>query len=268
MMKKIMVLFILGFFCIGFSSCEKSYTPKEKGLYATFHTTMGQIVVKLFKDETPVTVENFVDLAKGIKEWTDPKTREKVKKPFFNGLIFHRVIKDFMIQGGCPLGNGRGGPGYAFEDECFSKKGEEIKGEIKDEQTATLVWKQIIGPYIKMNQGKIPNKKLEAIINEVRRKNSGKPLIGKTIEYFQKETGINQPVVKEELIHPVDYGTLCMANSGPNSNGSQFFIVTKREGAAWLNGKHTVFGKVIEGMEVVQEIKQGDIIKKVEIIKN
>ena len=90
---------------------------KKGPLYATLKTSMGDIVVQLFEDKAPKTVANFVGLATGTKEWTDPKTGEKVKRPLYNGTIFHRVIPGFMIQGGDPLGNGTGGPGYRFEDE-------------------------------------------------------------------------------------------------------------------------------------------------------
>ncbi|HYJ15982.1 MAG TPA: peptidylprolyl isomerase, partial [Candidatus Limnocylindria bacterium] len=93
-------------------------SQEKKGpLYATFKTSMGDIVIQLFDDKAPKTVANFVGLASGTKEWTDPKTGEKVKKPIYNGTIFHRVIPGFMIQGGDPLGNGTGGPGFRFEDE-------------------------------------------------------------------------------------------------------------------------------------------------------
>lgn len=171
--------------------------PEEKGIYAVITTTKGEITVKLFDDKTPITVNNFIGLAEGTKKWINPITGQNVKKPFYNGLIFHRVIKDFMIQGGCPLGNGRGNPGYKFEDEYY-------------------------------REGK--------------------------------------------LIHTVDYGTICMANAGPNTNGSQFFIVTKKDGCPWLNGKHTVFGKVISGMETTHTIENVKTIndKPIEdiIIKN
>src|SRR5437870_11040308 len=90
---------------------------RSPGLYAIMTTSMGTIVLKLFEKEAPKTVANFVGLAQGTKPWTDPKTGQKVKKPFYNGLIFHRVIPGFMIQGGDPLGNGQGGPGYEFADE-------------------------------------------------------------------------------------------------------------------------------------------------------
>jgi peptidyl-prolyl cis-trans isomerase B (cyclophilin B) len=129
---------------------------------AVMHTNHGDITLELFDEEAPKTVENFKKLA---------------GDNFYNGVIFHRVIKDFMVQGGDPTGTGRGGPGYTFEDE----------------------------------------------FNE----------------------------------HKVVRGALAMANAGPNTNGSQFFIVTTQE-ASWLDGKHTVFGHVVEGMEVVDKIEASD----------
>ncbi len=147
---------------------------KKGPLYATMKTTLGDIVLVLFEDKAPKTVANFVGLASGTKEWTDPKTGEKVKKPLYNGTIFHRVIPDFMIQGGDPLGRGTGGPGYKFEDE------------------------------------------------------------------FSPDLKHSKP------------GILSMANAGPNTNGSQFFITLKA--TPWLDGRHTVFGEVVKGQEVVNAI--------------
>jgi len=157
------------------SVCFAAEPPEKKGpLYATLKTSMGEIVIQLFDDKAPKTVANFVDLASGTKEWTDPKTREKVKRPLYNGTIFHRVIPGFMIQGGDPLGNGTGGPGYRFEDE------------------------------------------------------------------FHPDLKHSKP------------GMLSMANAGPNTNGSQFFITQKP--APWLDGKHSVFGAVVKGQSVVDAI--------------
>jgi len=147
--------------------------PGEK-LYATFETSMGTMVAELFWEKAPNTVTNFVQLAEGTKEWTDPKTNQKVKRPLYDGTIFHRVIPDFMIQGGDPLGLGTGGPGYRFPDEF-------------------------------------------------------------------------NPALRH-----VGVGVLSMANSGPNSNGSQFFITEKD--TPWLDNKHSVFGKVVEGLELVPKI--------------
>ncbi len=144
-------------------------------LYAHFDTTEGKIVVKLFSKDAPKTVENFVGLATGEKEWTDPNDQQKkVGVPLYDGTIFHRCIKDFMVQGGDPLGQGVGGPGFKFEDEFGSGR------------------------------------------------------------KFDKP------------------GILAMANAGPGTNGSQFFITVIPTG--WLNNKHTIFGEVVQGYEVVQKV--------------
>ena len=145
------------------------------GTYAVFNTTEGKITVRLFETEAPITVANFIALAEGAKEWTHPTTRAKSTTKLYDGTIFHRVIPDFMIQGGDPAGNGMGGPGYRFEDET-----------------------------------------------------KGSP-------------------------HKFDTpGKLAMANSGPNTNGSQFFITIIP--TTWLTGKHTIFGEVVEGQNIVTKI--------------
>ncbi len=148
---------------------------RQPGLYATFNTSEGTIVCRLFEQEAPVTVKNFVDLAEGTREWTDPRTRQKSTSRLYDGTVFHRVIPDFMIQGGDPEGTGMGGPGYKFQDET--------KGS--------------------------PHK-------------------------FDK------------------HGKLAMANAGPNTNGSQFFITVAP--TPWLTGNHTIFGEVIEGQDVANKI--------------
>ncbi|PID27425.1 MAG: peptidyl-prolyl cis-trans isomerase [Candidatus Cloacimonadota bacterium] len=153
-----------------------------KNPVAVFNTTKGVIKVELWPEIAPKTVENFIGLAEGTKEFKDPKSGKMVKRPFYDGLIFHRVIPNFMIQSGCPLGTGTGGPGYQFKDEFLKDK-------------------------------------------------------------------------KGNLLAKNDYGCISMANAGPNTNGSQFFIITKEGGTPWLNGKHSVFGKVIEGMDVALEIQ-------------
>ena len=146
----------------------------KPGVYAVFETTLGEITCRLFPEKAPKTVDNFVSLANGTKESTDSKTRQRVKKRFYDGLIFHRVIPKFMIQGGCPEGTGTGGPGYKFEDE------------------------------------------------------------------FTKDLGFDRP------------GKLAMANSGPGTNGSQFFITLAP--TDWLNQKHTIFGEVVKGQDIVDKI--------------
>ncbi len=155
----------------------------ENGIYAKFNTSKGPIVVKLTHDVTPGTVGNFVSLAEGNLE-------NKIKPqgtPFYNGLKFHRVIPDFMVQGGCPQGTGTGDPGYKFDDEFH-------------------------------------------------------------------------PTLKHDKP-----GVLAMANSGPNTNGSQFYIT--HVPTSWLDGKHTVFGQVVEGQDIVDAIAQGDILDTLEIVR-
>ena len=143
-------------------------------LTATLQTSEGTIVLRLFPDHAPKTVSNFVELAEGTRQWTDPNTRQTSSGKLYDGTIFHRVIPDFMIQGGDPLGTGTGGPGYKFGDE------------------------------------------------------------------FHPELSFDRPYL------------LAMANAGPGTNGSQFFITTVP--TPWLNRKHTIFGEVIEGADVVDRI--------------
>src|SRR5574341_1474918 len=152
------------------AGAEKEKKVSEP-LYATLKTSMGDVVVRVYEDKAPRTVENFVGLATGTKEWTDPKTGQKENRPLYSGTIFHRVIPNFMIQGGDPLGSGRGGPGYRFNDE------------------------------------------------------------------FHPDLKHSKP------------GVLSMANAGPNTNGSQFFITHKA--TPWLDNKHSVFGEVVKGQDVV-----------------
>ena len=149
--------------------------PEKGDLYATLVTTMGNIKVKLYDKRAPRTVLNFVGLARGTQDWTDPRNNQKeTSKPLYKDIIFHRVIPNFMVQGGDPTGTGRGGPGYKFEDE------------------------------------------------------------------FHPELRHNKP------------GILSMANSGPGTNGSQFFITDAP--TPHLDDRHSVFGEVVEGLDLVKKI--------------
>lgn len=238
-------------------------------------TNRGEMLIELLPELAPKTVENFVSLAQGTKEWMDPSTKAAVKRPFYDGLIFHRVIKDFMIQGGCPLGTGTGGPGYNFEDECFFM-GEEVTGEVKDELTAVLLINNVITPYLSEHEQYPPE--LLSLARAIYEKQSAEPVLGRTVEEIMALCGRAGEKFHTygELKAEVAYATICMANAGPNTNGSQFFIVTRKEPCSWLNGKHTVFGKVVEGMDIAHHIenvktKEQDrpeediIIEKIEI---
>ncbi|GAA4397564.1 peptidylprolyl isomerase [Actinomadura verrucosospora] len=147
-------------------------------IFATLTTSLGKIVIQLYPEHAPETVANFVELAEGTRTWTDPRTGQKSDAPLYNGTIFHRVIDDFMLQGGDPLGTGTGGPGYQFKDE------------------------------------------------------------------FHPDLKFDRPYL------------LAMANAGPGTNGSQFFITTNVAHTRHLTGRHTIFGKVIEGTDVVDRISK------------
>jgi cyclophilin family peptidyl-prolyl cis-trans isomerase len=228
-------------------------TPKLKpNPRCIIKTNKGDIIIKLFADEAPKTVENFLGLAEGTKEFIDPYTKEKVKRPFYDNLIFHRVVKGFMIQGGCPTKDGYGSPGYRFEDEINA----EMLGldKIKAVSSQGQQWMSI-----RSEQDFIDN-----II---------KPLLLKlqitTQEQLkEREDELNQIIASMSLkdayenlgykysatlkSHEPKRGCIAMANSGPNSNGSQFFI--NLVDTPHLTGKHTVFGTVIKGMDVVDAI--------------
>jgi cyclophilin family peptidyl-prolyl cis-trans isomerase len=240
-------------------------TLQGKKPMAVIKTELGEFTVELWPDLAPKTVENFIGLATGTKEWTDPKTNEKVKRPFYNGLTFHRVINDFMIQGGCPKGDGTGGPGYQFEDECYGAGGAPITGAIADEGMAIRVFQEVIVPYFQRTP--TPDSTLNAIVQECQKQQSGKPLMAHPIEWYLERTGRTEPLTTPgPLKAKVAYGAMCMANAGPNTNGSQFFVVTKKEGCDWLDGKHTVFGKVVKGMDVVHAVeKKGNGVKIVSV---
>ena len=217
-------------------------------------TTLGDIEVELFRGETPKTVANFIGLAEGTKEFEDSKTGKKVKRPFYNGLIFHRVIKNFMIQGGCPLGNGRGGPGYTFADEIDAKALGLDKIKAIDPQKGPNPYlmirskeeyqRKILMPlFRKMNinsQEELDQRKKEV---QTRLDNLTLKEVYENMGYVYSENGSKHPPVR---------GSLAMANAGSNTNGSQFFI--NLVDTDWLTGRHTVFGKVVKGMDVVDKI--------------
>jgi len=231
-------------------------------------TELGDILVELWPDLAPITVDNFIGLADGTKEWTDYKSGQKVTKPFYDGLSFHRVIDDFMIQGGCPKNDGTGGPGYAFKDECF-EQGALLTGAITDEDMAVEVLQKILQPYFATTQK--PDNDLLTIMEACYAQQSGRPLMVNDVEFYLKKTGTKDTLYRNgKLKARVAYATICMANAGANTNGSQFFIVTNKTGCDWLDGKHTVFGKVATGMDVAHEIEKignGVKIKSIRSVK-
>jgi len=227
---------------------EEAVTPEFNpgpATKAVMSTTYGDIHLDLWPELAPKTVQNFVDLA---------------TKNFYNQTYFHRVITDFMIQGGDPntkdkdrSNDGQGGPGYKFEDECYAP-GVEIKGGITDQATAEVVWNKIIVPHMQNNR--TPDADIAAVVKECQAARSLDPLKKHDIEFYRTKANYADPLYTQVLKAHVLYGYICMANSGPNTNGSQFFIVTKKDGTPWLDGKHTVFGKVTAGMDVVHKIEQ------------
>ena len=219
---------------------------------AVIKTTLGEIHVELFVREAPKTVENFLGLAEGTKAFKDPKTGEMVKRPYYDGLIFHRVIPDFMIQGGCPLGTGMGSPGFKFEDEIDATAlglGDMLalpNGRINPlmHLREPEFRERVVQPLFR-ELGITSQATLDARKDEVQKRLDTLTVKGvyELMGYrYQEDTGAHKPV----------RGVLAMANSGPNTNGSQFFIDLKD--TDWLTGKHTVFGKVVQGMDVVEKI--------------
>lgn len=217
-------------------------------------TSEGDIEVELFEQQAPKTVKNFLDLAEGKREFKDSKTGELVTRPFYDGLIYHRVIKDFMIQGGCPNGNGMGGPGYQFEDEINAKSLglDELKALQEDGSPHPYLGVQsqqqfqaaVLGPLLR-KLGVESQEQLDARMTEVEQ-----ALAALTISEAYANQGY---VYDDELVStPPNRGVIAMANSGPNTNGSQFFI--NLIDTPWLTGKHTVFGKVTKGMDIVDKI--------------
>ena len=262
-MKTKFLLIMLVFLAIPMVSCARKGDvsqdkPDEanqevKIVNVLMKTSLGDIELELNREIAPLTVDNFVGLAMATKEFTDSQTRQLAKRHFYDGLIFHRVIRDFMIQGGCPVGTGTGGPGYTFADECY-EPGEKITGTIENEQKANAIWTQQVVPYLRSNPTD-PSPELMAIVTKCHQSQSLAPMIGSTVAFYEKATGRRAFYGQGPLKATVDYGTICMANAGPDTNGSQFFIVTKKDGADWLNGKHTVFGKVTNGMDVAHAIE-------------
>lgn len=217
-------------------------------------TTMGTIVLELFPREAPQTVANFLALAQGSKEFVDPETGKWINRPFYNGLTFHRVIENFMIQAGSPSGKSNDGPGYSFNDEINARSLGLDKMPVLDNkgQTHRLLGinnqtdfqNKILAP-LYQELGISNQTELDANIAEIdiRLREMTVKESYENMGYQYTETVISRTLVK---------GVIAMANNGPNSNGSQFFITLID--TEWLTGKYTVFGKVRAGVEVLEAI--------------
>ncbi|MBC8431837.1 MAG: peptidylprolyl isomerase [Desulfobacterales bacterium] len=226
---------------------------KDNPVYV-IQTNLGSIEVELFQNDAPETVANFIGLAEGTKEFKDAATGKKVKRPFYDGLIFHRVIKDFMIQGGCPLGSGTGGPGYKFDDEIDAKALGLDKLKATDPKNGPHPFLMI------RNQKDFQRNVIMPLFQKMNIK-SQKELDKRRDEFEARLSALTIKEVYENMgyaytekgsPHSPARGSLAMANAGPNTNGSQFFI--NMVDTDWLTGKHTVFGRVVEGMDVVDKI--------------
>ncbi|MCK6560841.1 peptidylprolyl isomerase [bacterium] len=211
-------------------------------------TTAGDIYLELFQKDAPKTVANFLELAEGTKEFKDPKTGQMVKRPFYDGLKLHRVIKDFMMQGGCPLGTGTGDPGYRFEDEINAAGLGLDKIKLTEAQFSLQAevqrYQMYLGQKLGIRSQADLDAKRELVEAEMVR------LSQMSLMELYQAVGYQYDSTKSS--HKAVRGALAMANSGPNTNGSQFFI--NQIDTPWLDGKHTVFGQVVKGMEVVDKI--------------
>jgi len=254
-MKKTILLTLLLYLHFA-AAAPLAAAENQKNPVCIVKTSSGDILLELFAGEAPETVKNFIALAEGRKEYTDPNTRVKVKKPFYDNLIFHRVIKDFMLQGGCPKGDGTGGPGYTFDDEinAIALGLDKIKAFQPDGtwhpslmvRSREDISRMVVMPLAR-KMGIASQEQFQARIQEVQQKVSELSLKDcyENLGYRYNDTLKSTPPKR---------GVIAMANSGPNSNGSQFFI--NLVDTPWLAGKHTVFGKVIQGMEVVDKIAE------------
>lgn len=252
-------------------SQNKPLENQPKNPICIIKTSLGDIHVKLFADETPKTVDNFIGLAEGHKQFFDPNTQKDVKRPYYDGLIFHRVIKNFMIQGGCPLGTGAGSPGFKFENEISAKALGLDTIKVLDKKTGQFhEWlnvrseaafqKTIMFPLLN-SMGIKTDEEAEARWDDFEKR-----LYTLTIKDAYQNIGYRYDDNLNS--HHPKRGVIAMANAGPNSNGSQFFI--NLIDTPWLTGKHTVFGEVIKGMDVVDNIggvKVNSASKPVEEVK-
>ena len=218
--------------------------PDKKTIYAIFETTNGSLILELYSQDAPQTVQNFIDLAQGEKT-TVSLDGKKEKKRFYDGLTFHRVIPNFMIQGGCPKGDGTGGPGYKFEDEINAVSLGLDKVSLKEFPSYSRYLQNAVVFSMGINsQAELSERMEEAEKNLNIAKDEFSILeILSRVRYRYNEVVQSKKALK---------GALAMANSGPDTNGSQFFI--NQVDTPHLDGLHTVFGQLVSGMDVLEKI--------------
>ncbi|KAF0240261.1 MAG: peptidyl-prolyl cis-trans isomerase A [Planctomycetota bacterium] len=252
MQKKLLAIPVLLVALTSVASAEDGKAPKNP--VAVIVTSMGEIHVELWPKAAPKTVENFLDLAEGRKEWKDPATGKLVKRPFYDGLIFHRVIKNFMLQAGCPIGTGEGDAGYTFEDEINGKglgldKEKAIQPNGKAHPSLVVESEddaqRVVTAAVYKKLGIVTDEQLKSKREEVDKLRKGISLLG---VYEGSGYSYDESLAASKP----DKGVIAMANAGPNTNSSQFFL--NLVDTPWLAGKHTVFGKIVKGMEVVEAI--------------
>ncbi len=249
-MKKLIVVLLLSIWG-GFVSMSAEDELHKDKRFCKIVTSHGEIVLELYPAAAPETVANFIGLATGTKAYKDAKTQEEKKGHFFDGLVFHRILKGFMIQGGCPFGAGHGGPGFAFKDEInavglgLDKQKAQHPGMVQD------LARRLTTKEFDIKTQEDVKKVGEEKLNEAFNKHIQDLLLNKSLKEVYELSGYSY----DDKLVPVknNKGTISMANSGPNTNGSQFFINAADNN--WLDGKHTVFGKVIDGMSVVSTLE-------------
>lgn len=246
---------------LGSPVVAKTKTPPkaETNPHVAVKTTHGTFTIALLPEEAPKTVANFLGLATGQKVFVDYATNKRTKRPFYDGLTFHRVIAGAMIQGGCPAGDGTGRPGYVFEDEINARALGLDRAPVLDARGvphASLqiadeddFYKKVVDPLLRVLGVRDSDdfRRREGEIDaRIRRMTLKEALENQGYRYTQKHT--TRPILR---------GVVAMANSGPSTNGSQFFIATRP--LPMLDGKHTPFGHVVAGMKVVETIARSAV---------
>lgn len=254
----------------------KEKMRNEKNPIAFIETSLGDITVELYRHAAPKTVENFIQLARGEKEFTDADGKS-AKRPYYDGLIFHRVIPQFMIQGGDIKGNGTGGPGYQFADEINAKALGLDKMKVSSSPMAQNEVMMVVRNEIFQKLGIKSQADLNAKMKQAdgMLKSEQAKWASKSLEELYIARGVKY--IPDLPSESNTKGSLSMANAGPNTNGSQFFVSVTDN--IYLDGKHTVFGRVLSGLDVAEKITKVDrdqqdrpktnvVMKRVTIIEN